>query len=62
MTFTCCGRDRAHIDVHQGDSVLSFTMCAVCSGSSWIRDGEPTTLTGPDSISLRARRPVPVGA
>jgi hypothetical protein len=44
MTYTCCGRRRAQIDIHQGDSVLSFTLCRACEGSSWLRDGQPTEL------------------
>jgi hypothetical protein len=60
MTYTCCGRKSAHIDIDQGDSVLSFTMCAVCNGSSWIRDGQPVTLTAASNARLATRHAVSI--
>jgi hypothetical protein len=36
---TCCGQLSEHLDIRQGDSVLTFALCQQCQRSTWRRDG-----------------------
>ncbi len=58
LTYACCGRPRAQIDIPQGDCVLSFTICGECRRSSWVRDGQPTELPAAMQVELLAKQKI----